>query len=359
MPRIAVIDLGKTNKKVVVIDDALAPIANRTASFPAERDADGIVVEPVERIESWLISALAELARAPGYDAIAVSAHGATWVGLDAAHTRALPVIAYDQPLSVAEQAELDAEFRRRTGDPLRLQDETGTCDLPLLINPAKGVLWAQRRLPQAWARVRRIVWYPEWWSFRLTGALAAEPTYAMNHAYLYDIRTQQPSSAARALGVDGMLDCDFKPPWHAVGMVREELRRQGLPAVPVTVGVHDSNASLLPYLVQHPERDFVLNSTGTWCVAMHHVDAVAYAPGELGQQIIFNRDCFGGLNKVSILLGGMDYALYHGLLGGEHGALDVARLNASLARVDDLILPGAHAGQFPRHRGEIGRAHV
>jgi hypothetical protein len=45
-------------------------------------------------------------------------------------------------------------------------------------------------------------------------------------------------------------------------------------------------------------EEDFALNSTGTWCVAMHRVPTIAYAPEELGQKIIFNRDAFGGLVK-------------------------------------------------------------
>ena len=51
------------------------------------------------------------------------------------------------------------------------------------------------------------------------------------------------------------------------------------------------------------------------------------YQPDELGQKIIFNVDCLGGWQKVSFLMGGQDYDLYHQLIGGDHGDNDAQRL--------------------------------
>ena len=73
-----------------------------------------------------------------------------------------------------------------------------------------------------------------------------------------------------------------------------------------------------LPYLLVHGKRDFVLNSTGTWCVAMHRVPAAQYREDELGQKVIFNQDALGDLHKTSFLMGGQDYGLYHELITGE-----------------------------------------
>lgn len=352
---VAVIDIGKTNKKIALIDRTLAVRASRSASFPAVRDADGLLVEQVDAIWAWLKRELAALHRDLPFHAISVSTHGACWAALDAAGAPAIPVIAYEHDLGEEGQRALDDDFSRRCGPLERLQDETGSCDLPLLINPAKAIRFAQRRLPASWGRVRRILNYPQYWGFLLTGETAAEATYTANHSFLFDIRGRGPSSAARALGVADLIDWNLRAPWERLGTLTPALQRElGLPALPVTVGIHDSNAALIPYLVRYGTRDFVLNSTGTWCVAMHRVERVAYRADELGQKVIFNIDAFGRTHKTSFLMGGMDYALYHGLIGGADPGFAAARLDAALARADRAVLPGAHPSQFPRARGGL-----
>jgi L-fuculokinase len=350
---VAVIDLGKTNKKVAVIDRSLRQVAARSASFPAQPGPDGVLCEQIDAIWNWLCEQLAALYRETPFHALAVTTHGATWAALDGQGGLAFPVIAYEHDLGEAGQTALDAEFYRRCGPLETLQDETATCDLPLLINPAKMVLFAQRQWPTQFARATRIVNYPQFWGWKLTGQAASEPTYTFNHSFLHAIRTRQPSRAAQALGVAGLLDTTFAQPWDRLGVVTADLQaRLGLPALPVVLGIHDSNAALLPYLVKYAGRDVAVNSTGTWCVAMHRVDAVRYAPEELGTKTIFNIDALGGFQKVSFLMGGQEYALYHDLIGGSDPGFDPARLALACARTGDGILPGAFPSQFPRPRG-------
>ncbi len=352
---VAVIDLGKTNKKVSLIDAHLRQVASASANFPAQISADGVLCEDIDGIWKWLQCQLAELYRAQPFHALSVTTHGATWAALDANGELALPVIAYEHALTDAEQAALDTEFYLRCGPLETLQDETGTCDLPLLINPAKAVLFAQHHYADAWPRVTNLVNYPQFWGQRLTGVIAHEPTYTANHSFLFAIRTGTASRAAKALNVERLLGLDLKDPWARLGTLTPMLqKRLDLPALPVAVGIHDSNAALLPYLVKHATRDFVLNSTGTWCVAMHRVAHIAYRPEELGQKVIFNRDAFGRAQKVSFLMGGQDYGLYHGLIGGADPAFDGARVDAALLATRDAVLPGAFPSQFPRCRGGL-----
>ncbi len=352
---VAVIDLGKTNKKVALIDQRLQVVDHRSASFPAILDADGVLVEQTTAIETWLLDNLADLYRAHPFQALSVTTHGATWAAVADDGTLAIPVIAYEHDLGPAAQATLDADFARLCGPLDMLQDETGTCDLPLLINPAKMVLFAQQKYGARFARTAHLLNYPQFWGWRLTGALATEATYAANHSFLLDLRAKKPSTAAHTLGVAHAVDCAFKNPWDRLGTLTPEVqRRTGLPALPVTVGIHDSNGALLPYLIKNAGRDFVLNSTGTWCVAMHRVSEAVYRPDEIGQKVIFNIDALGGLTKVSFLMGGMDYGLYHGLIGGADPAFDAARVNATLQDHGRAILPGAYASQFPRRQGGL-----
>ena len=350
---VAVIDIGKTNKKVAIYDAALNQLEHVQEAFSAAPGPDGILHEPVAAIWTWLKRQLRELHARHGFDAISVATHGATIACLDCDGELALPVVAYDHGLDDKAQQALDAGFYRLCGDPLELQAETGTCDLPLLINAAKAIYFYKSYYPDGLARTTSIVNYPQYWAHLLTGRIAAEPTFTFNHSYLHNIRTRGPSRAAQALGVADLVARRFVSPWHVVGRLHGRLQAElGLPPVRVVAGIHDSNAALLPYLVKHASRDFVLNSTGTWCVAMHAVDGVTYAPEELGRKIIFNVDALGGFQKTSFLMGGQEYDHYHGLIGGEHGSFDAARVNEALAAVDQAFVPGAFPSQFPAVSG-------
>lgn len=350
---VAVIDIGKTNKKVALYDRQLHQIAFRQQVFAASAGADGILVEPVAAMWEWFGRTLGELYREQPFQAISVTTHGATIACLDTEGTLALPVVAYDNDLGEAGQAELDRAFDELVGDRTALQAETGTCDMPLLVNPAKALQQYRRWFGDATEHIARILNYPQYWGYRLTGVQASEPTYTFNHSYLHDIRRQVPSSAAHALGVAEALDSSFLRPWDRLGTLLPELQQAwDLPALPVTAGIHDSNAALLPYLVLFEGRDFVVNSTGTWCVAMHGVDQVRYADDELGLKIIFNIDALGGYRKVSFLMGGQDYGLYHELIGGDHVAFDAARVDQALAEPGQAIVPGAFPSQFQEVQG-------
>lgn len=360
MSLVAVIDIGKTNKKVALFDATLQQVAHRQAPFPAQPDAQGILVEQTDAIWAWLKQQLTELFRAHPFSAISITTHGAAWAALTANGQLAVPVIAYEHDLGDQGQRDLDQEFYRRCGRLEDLQAETGTCDLPLLVNPAKMVLFAQQHYAAGWATAKKMVNYPQFWGYLLTGMLASEATYSANHSFLFDLHKRAASTAAHALGVASMLDFRFADPWSRLGTLTLEVQRElGLPALPVTVGIHDSNSALMPYLVKYQDRDFVVNSTGTWCVAMHRVQQVRYRPEELGQKVIFNIDAFGGLTKTSFLMGGQDYALYHGLIGGEDPEFSANRINAALANPQRLVLPGAFPSQFPGARGGLRDGHA
>ena len=351
---VAVIDIGKTNKKIALIDRTLVVRATRQASFPAVHNADEVLVEQVEAIWHWLKRELAALYREQPFQAISVSTHGACWVALDGTGKTSVPVIAYEHELGSGQDA-FDEEFYRRCGPLDRLQNETGSCDLPLLVNPAKAIFFAQRTWPGSWGFTRTIVNYPQYWGFLLTGQLAAEPTYTANHSFLFDVRQHRAASAAKLLGVDGLIDWRLRAPWDQLGTLTCTLQTElHLPAMPVTIGIHDSNAALLPYLIKYRHRDFVLNSTGTWCVAMHRIEKLAYRDEELGQKVIFNIDALGHYHKTSFLMGGMDYALYHGFIGGSDPGFASTRVDAALAQCHRAVLPGAYPSQFPACSGGL-----
>jgi sugar (pentulose or hexulose) kinase len=110
----------------------------------------------------------------------------------------------------------------------------------------------------------------------------------------------------------------------------------------------------MLPYLIAMNE-EFVLNSTGTWCVAMHERNAVKFAEEEMGKVVFYNLNAFGKPLKTAIFLGGMEYEYYANLLRGKSGNLDFPHFDQALyARIvqqkELFIMPGVvkGIGQFP-----------
>jgi len=132
--------------------------------------------------------------------------------------------------------------------------------------------------------------------------------------------------------------------------------RRTGLsPEVVVTMGIHDSNSSLLPHFAKKGQTPFVLNSTGTWCVIMNPVKKYGFAPQELGKVVFFNQSAFRTPVKTAIFLGGQEFETWSGLLMKRHRRddlppYDAALYRAILAERRTFILPELTpgSGQFP-----------
>ncbi len=84
MSLVAVIDIGKTNKKVALFDADLQQIAHRQAPFPAQLDAQGVLCEQTDAIWAWLKTQLAELYCSHPFAALSITTHGAAWAALNA-----------------------------------------------------------------------------------------------------------------------------------------------------------------------------------------------------------------------------------------------------------------------------------
>ena len=81
--RVAVIDIGKTNAKVVVVETAsgreiaVRKTANHVLAGPPYPHFD------VDGLWDFILSSLANLAREPGFDAVSITTHGACAALLD------------------------------------------------------------------------------------------------------------------------------------------------------------------------------------------------------------------------------------------------------------------------------------
>ncbi|MCX7805347.1 MAG: FGGY family carbohydrate kinase [Planctomycetota bacterium] len=342
---VAAIDFGKTNKKVLVYDRNLRLCASARKSFGEVR-REGFRCDDIPGAMRFVAEELRKLARSGRYRirAISVTAHGATLAMLKADGSLALPNISYDTDPG----AETRKAFFERFGDPGKLQAETCTPPLPLLINPGIQIFWLQRQYPKRFRSVATIQFLPQYIGFLLTGRTAVEPTYCGCHTYLWDFDGNRFGRIARELGVADMFPGNMNNPWDVQGTLSPEwAKKTGLPCdCIVTCGIHDSNSSLLPYLVKDLGR-FVLNSTGTWCVAMSPDGTYPLSADEIGKEVFYNLSAFGRPVKTTILRGGAEFDFYRERLcgGRPHPARPDAKALDRVVREGMAIVPALFRG--------------
>ena len=355
---IAVIDIGMTNKKVAVYDDRLRQADIRYHTFQP-KIRDGFETHDLEAMETWFIEQLAGLSKVYPIKAIAVTTHGATVVCVGQDDKPALPCIYYTHEPG----DDFHDRFYSRFGAPEELQAKTGTPNLKCLINPAKGIMFAQERYPEQFKRVAHILQYPQYWGCRFTGNIGAESTYMGCHGYLWDQRSHKLSTVAEGLGIASLMPGKLNSSWDILGTITAELaRKTGLSTdVIVTMGIHDSNSSLLPHFAKKGETAFVLNSTGTWCVCMNPVREYGFDPEELGKVVFFNISAFGTPVKTAIFVGGQEFEIWAKTLMEIHRREDLppydeARYLSVLTEKKAFLLPELTpgSGQFPQSRARV-----
>ena len=258
MRRIAVLDIGKTNAKVLVVD--LATGAEEVlARVPNVVLRDGVYPHhDLEALWGFALSGL-RLAAERGVDAVSITTHGAACVLVDRDGGLALPMLDYEH---VGPDLVAAAYEAVRPGFA-----ETGSPRLPVGLNLGAQVFWLARAFTAEFARVRHVLTLPQYWAFRLSGVAASEATSLGCHTDLWNPWEGRFSSLVARMGWEGL----FPPVRKAaelLGPVLPEVAEEtGLPVgTPVLCGIHDSNASLVPHLAEAPCG---VLSTGTWMIVM------------------------------------------------------------------------------------------
>ncbi|MSU89328.1 carbohydrate kinase [Rhodobacteraceae bacterium 2CG4] len=261
MSHVAVIDIGKTNAKVALVDTGtLAQVAVRTAANRV-RPGPPYPHFDLDALWSFVLDALARLHAAHGIDAISVTTHGASAVLLDAEGGIAAPMLDYehDGPDRLAKGYDAIRPPFARTGSPR----------LPGGLNLGAQLHWLLQTVPGIDERLHRVVTYPQYWSGRLTGDFRCELTSLGCHTDLWEPGANRYSALVAALGLADRMAPIARADAQLGPLLPQVAARTGLPAdTPVACGIHDSNASLYPHLLARTPP-FSIVSTGTWVVCM------------------------------------------------------------------------------------------
>lgn len=256
---IAVFDIGKTNKKVLLFDELLQLVYQHEERMPTLTDEDGVECDDIDRMESWIRTTMEQLANSKEYNVLGVnfSTYGATLMYLDEKGKRLTPAYNYLKPMPkglidpLYEKWGGIDEFSRRTASPAFTEN---------MLNSGLQAYWLKKCRPEVFSKVKHVLHFPQYLSYLLTGKVNSEYTSIGCHTALWDFDNKQyhPWLADEGITVPQPIDNSTVYEGAFAGK-----------KIKVGIGIHDSSASLAPYILGSKE-EFLLISTGTWCINMN-----------------------------------------------------------------------------------------
>ncbi len=341
---IAVIDIGKTNAKLALVDTAdLSEIdvttrPNTVLAGPPYPHFD------TEAIWDFLLQGFARFHQTYGIDAISVTTHGASGALLTADGELAAPILDYEHS---------GPDTVTKAYDAMRPDfAETGAPRLPMGLNLGAQLHWQFGEDPTLLDRTAHIVTYPQYWSHRLTGALATDVTSIGCHTDLWNPYTGAFSPLVDRLGIRDKIAPARKSAEVLGTLLPQVAATTGLePDTPVYCGIHDSNASLLPHVLRR-EPPFSVVSTGTWVIVMTMGGTAV--PLDPARDTLVNVNALGRPVPSARFMGGREYEI---IRAGHTAEYDAATRDAVVEQ-GLMLLPSVMSDYGPfqgRHHRWIG----
>jgi sugar (pentulose or hexulose) kinase len=336
----AVLDVGKTNLKFVVFDDAGMLLFERqmpNASLPGPPypHAD------VEMIWNFLGTSLREATLKFKIETLIPTTHGASGAVMND-QGLVLPIMDYE--FTNADDVNPRYEPLR---DPF---DKTYSPSMPAGLNVGRQLAWQKWNFPEEFAKVTKIVGYPQYWAWRLCGQFAFDICSIGAHTDLWVFSENKPTELAQTLGFDKLL-APITSPWTVMGVMSEKAASElGVrPDIKILCGIHDSNGALLPYLASR-KAPFTVLSTGTWVVVM----AVGHSLTTLkpDMDMLGNIDAEGRPLATAKFMGGREFATIAGDCTSAESINDIRHFIAT----EVFALPSfsPNGGPYAARKGEI-----
>ncbi|HLO59129.1 MAG TPA: FGGY family carbohydrate kinase [Bacteroidales bacterium] len=254
---IAIFDIGKTNKKLLLFDESLKLVLQEEQKFPETRDEDGFECDDIRLLETWMKQSIEKLINKGEFKikALNFSTYGASLMHLDGNGKPLTPVYNYLKPMpddvlnGFYEKYDGVEEFSRKTASPA-----LG------MLNSGLQILWIKKKRPDIFRRIHCSLHFPQYVSYLFTGKTSSEYTSIGCHTAMWDFDSNQYHRWLADEGIrvpDPLANDTFYP-------VEFNTCRSS-----TGIGIHDSSSSLVPYLKAINEP-FILISTGTWCIFMN-----------------------------------------------------------------------------------------
>ncbi|MGZ3872471.1 MAG: FGGY-family carbohydrate kinase [Mucilaginibacter sp.] len=297
IPVIAIFDVGKTNKKLFLFDENYKIVFEKSARFIETVDEDGFPCENIESLRLSVFDSLSQVFRLKQFDIKAVnfSAYGASLVYVDADGNPVCPLYNYLKPYP----DEISREFYDKYGGEEHFSIQTAS---PVLgsLNSGLQLYRLKKEQPEMFDKMQYALHLPQYMSFLLSGKAYSDITSIGCHTALWNFEKNCYHRWVEQEGVIAKL-----APVEPADKVFQPLFRGS--TYQVGIGLHDSSAALVPYLVNFSEP-FILISTGTWCISLNPFNHQPLNAGELKSDCLCYLQYEGKPVKASRVFSGFEH---------------------------------------------------
>jgi sugar (pentulose or hexulose) kinase len=297
LPVIVVFDVGKTNKKIFLFDESYKIVFERSARFIETYDEDGDPCENLESLRLSIFDSLREVLKRKEFEikAINFSTYGASFVYIDEYGKPLAPLYNYLKEYPEA----LKKEFYDTYGGEEAISAATAS---PVLgsLNSGMQLYRIKKEKPELFRQIKYALHLPQYLSYLVSGMEYSDLTSLGCHTQLWDFTKNDYHDWVKKEGLDKKLapivDADEVFPSEFPGNQYK-----------VGIGLHDSSAALIPYLINFHEP-FVLISTGTWCISMNPFNSSPLTVEELEQDCLSYMQYKGTPVKASRIFAGYEH---------------------------------------------------
>ncbi len=282
---IAIFDIGKTNKKFLLFDTELKVILQEETVFDEIIDDDGFPCDDIVKLIAWVRSSIERVALDKVYEITALnfSTYGASLVYLNAKGKRIAPLYNYLRPMpkdtlkGFYEKYDGKEEFSRKTASP--------ALDM---LNSGLQIYWLKKNKPEMWKQVKFILHLPQFLCYIFSGQIVSEYPSIGCHTAMWDFDSMSYHTWLKDEGITLPKPVSNNTLFHS---------KIGGNLIPTGIGIHDSSASLVPYLKAFAGHTFMLVSTGTWSINMNPFNSEPLTAEELGQDCL----CYLSVDKQQV----------------------------------------------------------
>ncbi len=272
---VAILDVGKTNKKLLLFDQAYNLVYEKSDRMEETVDEDGFPCEDLASLTNSALELIKGSLHLEGFDvkAINFTAYGASFVYIDGDGKTLTPLYNYLKPYP----EDLQHEFYEKYGGEKPFSRCTAS---PVLgsLNSGMQVLRIKHERPEIFDRIAFALHLPQYLSYLFTDLAVTDITSIGCHTNLWDFTQQAYHDWVQQEGIATVL-APVIPSAHV-----EKINIEGQ-ELSCGIGLHDSSSALIPYLICF-KNPFVLVSTGTWSISLNPFDHVPLTDEEL------EKDC-------------------------------------------------------------------
>ncbi|MFT3705833.1 MAG: FGGY family carbohydrate kinase [Agriterribacter sp.] len=297
IPVIAIYDIGKTNKKVFLFNEDYEIVYEQSTNLVEIKDEDGDICEDVDALSNWVKTSFEALLALKEFNIVAVNftAYGASFVHVGKSGKPVTPLYNYLKPYPEALQKEIYDKY----GGVITVCMHTAS---PVLgsLNSGMQLFRIMKENKSAFDNIEYSLHLPQYISLLLTGKACTDITSIGSHTMLWNF----PQNGYHEwVYREGLID-KFAPLLPSDDMMNVSVQGRNFK---MGVGLHDSSAALIPYLLNFKEP-FILLSTGTWCISLNPFNDSALTVEELEQDCLCYMTYKGAPVKASRLFAGYEH---------------------------------------------------